>query len=191
MKNIGLTGGIGSGKSTIVKIFSILGVPCYIADERSKELLDQNEILKKMLIESFGDIYKDGKMDRQAFANIIFKDEGKRKLANEIIHPFVREDYAEWMAGQDADYVIQEAAILFETNAYTLFDKNILLVAPEDLRVQRIHRRDKASIDSINERLKAQWSDDKKEALADFIINNDGKHSVLDQVLEIHHQLLN
>ena len=130
-------------------------------------------------------------MDRQAFANIIFKDEGKRKLANEIIHPFVREDYAEWMAGQDADYVIQEAAILFETNAYTLFDKNILLVAPEDLRVQRIHKRDEASIDSINERLKAQWSDDKKEALADFIINNDGKHSVLDQVLEIHHQLLN
>lgn len=191
MKNIGLTGGIGSGKSTIVKIFSILGVPCYIADERSKELLDHNEILKKKLIESFGDIYNDGKIDRQAFANIIFKDSDKRKLANEIIHPFVREDYAEWIARQDVDYVIQEAAILFETNAYTLFDKNILLVAPEEIRIQRIERRDKASVDSINERLKAQWSDEKKERLADFIIKNDGKHSVLEQVLEIHYQLLN
>lgn len=189
MKNIGLTGGIGSGKSTIVKIFSILDVPCYSADERSKALLDENSDLKKKLTASFGSIYNEDKIDRQAFANIIFKDESKRLIANEIIHPFVRRDYAEWMAKQNASYVIQEAAILFETGAYEFFDKTILITSPEEVRIERIQKRDQSSMEEVIDRLKAQWSDDRKKELADFVIINDEQHSIVEQVLQIHREL--
>lgn len=189
MKNIGLTGGIGSGKSTVVKIFSILGVPCYIADERSKALLDQKKELKEKLISAFGQIYNGEKIDRQAFANIIFKSDTKRQLANEIIHPYVREDYAEWMARQNSPYVIQEAAILFETGANTLFDKTILITAPEQIRIKRIQKRDQASIEEIKSRLDAQWSDSKKIPLAEFIVINDEQCSLVEQVLKIHQEL--
>lgn len=190
MKNIGLTGGIGSGKSTVLRIFSILGVPCYIADVRSKELLDQNDLLKEKLIETFGPIYKGSKIDRKAFANIIFKDESKRKFANQLIHPFVREDYTTWLSKQNAAYVIQEAAILFETGANKLFDQTILTTAPEDLRIQRIVKRDSISIDEIRDRLASQWKDDQKEFLADHVIINDEKNSLIKQVVKIHHQLI-
>jgi dephospho-CoA kinase len=189
MKTVGLTGGIGSGKSTVLKIFSALGVPCYMADDRSKILLDKNPILKRKLIHVFGEIYKDGKIDRRAFANCIFNDEKKLKIANNIIHPFVREDFRKWVLAQNTHYVIQEAAILFETGAYKFFDKNILITAPKGLRIKRLLTRGNFSEMDIMERMESQWEEDKKELLADYCIVNNEIQSLIQQVLKIHYEL--
>jgi dephospho-CoA kinase len=189
MLRIGLTGGIGSGKSTVLKIFSSLNVPCYIADERSKALLNTSAELKERLSAAFEGIYKNGVLDKALFASIIFNDEEKRKQANSIIHPAVRKDFERWSEKQSAPYVIQEAAILFETGAYQFFDKNILVCAPEALRLARIQQRDGTAIEEIQARMNSQWSDDKKRALADFCIENDEKGSLIEQVLDIHRVL--
>ena len=189
MLRIGLTGGMGSGKSTVLKIFKALGVPCYIADERSKALLNSNQELRIKLIENFGNVYSNGSINKALFASIIFGDEAKRKTANELIHPFVRADFESWCSQQNTAYVIQEAAILFETGAFQYFDKNILICAPMDLRLSRIENRDNTDIDDIKARMNAQWSDDKKRGLADYSIENDEKESLIDQVLDIHRVL--
>lgn len=185
MKTIGLTGGIGSGKSTVLAIFKALSIPVYKADERSKLLLNNNDLLKSKLEHEFGEIYKDGKIDKVLFASIIFSNEQKRALANSIIHPFVREDFKSWLEVQNSPYVIQEAAILFETGAYKLFDFTILITAPEELRIKRIHLRDKSETEEIKKRMESQWKDEAKIPLSDFQILNDEKHSLIKQVLAI------
>jgi dephospho-CoA kinase len=190
MFRIGLTGGIGSGKSTVVKVFMALGVPCYIADERSKALLNSNQELRLKLIDHFGDIYSNGTINRALFASIIFKDESQRKIANELIHPYVRADFESWLTEQNAPYLIQEAAILFETGAFQYFDKNILVCAPIELRLARIEARDKVSRDDIMARIESQWSDEKKRGLADYCIENDDKQSLIKQVMHIHQKLI-
>lgn len=190
MKLVGLTGGIGSGKSTLLKIFSALNVPVYVADDRSKGLLNSNYQLKEKLIETFGNIYKGEVIDRKRFASIIFSDEAKRKLANEIIHPFVEEDFYYWSRKQKTSYIIKEAAILFELGTYKQFDKNILITSPTELRIERLLKRGGISLDEINARIKAQWPDSKKVDLTDYHIKNDGKHSLISQVLEIHKVLI-
>lgn len=189
MKTVGLTGGIGSGKSTILSIFKALEVPAYIADERSKNLLNNNSELRSKLEEKFGSIYKEDKIDTALFASIIFSDESKRLEANQIIHPFVREDFQSWAKKQNSDYIIQEAAILFETGIYKLFDFTILITAPEEIRIQRIQHRDKSQIEDIKKRISSQWNDEKKIPLCDFQIINDGKHSLIKQVLLIDSEL--
>jgi dephospho-CoA kinase len=190
MKRIGLTGGIGSGKSTVSGIFRVLGIPCYSADDQAKLLLNTSSELKEKLSEQFQGIYKDGRLDKAAFAEIIFNDESKRKLANEIIHPFVRRDFESWSTNQNAPYVIQEAAILFETGAFKFFDMNILVCAPQKLRISRIQHRDNSSIEDIKGRMNSQWDDDKKRELADYCIENDEKHSLINQVLDIHREII-
>jgi dephospho-CoA kinase len=189
MISVGLSGGIGSGKSTVLRIFSLLNVPVYLADDRAKYLLDNEPILKSKLEEHFSGIYKDGKLDKLKFAGIIFSDAVHRELANSIIHPFVRADFQEWRLRQSADYVIQEAAILFETGAYKFFDKNILICAPEGYRIERIKARDKMDEAAIRSRMSAQWKDEQKRPLSDYCIENDEKHSLIDQVLKIHEEL--
>jgi len=191
MISVSLSGGIGSGKSTVLNIFSFLNVPIYNADQKAKYLLDTNEQLKASIIKNFGDVYLNGSIDRKKFAEIIFNDEEKREIANSIIHPFVREDFQKWMGSQRSKYVIQEAAIIFETGAYKLFDKNILVCAPEELRIKRIMARDGMDESLIRSRMNAQWKDDQKIPLADFCIMNDEKHSLIDQVLIIHKVLMN
>ena len=138
MKKVGLTGGIGSGKSTVIKIFSAVGIPYYGADERSKYLLNTNDELKENLIAAFGDIYKDGKIDKLVFASIIFSNDVKRKQANDIIHPIVANDFEKWVLEQKAPYLIKESALLFETGAYRSFDKNILISSPIEIRIRRL-----------------------------------------------------
>jgi dephospho-CoA kinase len=189
MRRIGLTGGIGSGKSTVSRIFSALGVPCYIADERSKALLNTNQELRIKLIEHFGNVYSNGSIDKKLFASIIFGDDAKRQLANELIHPFVRADFDTWSSQQRSAYVIQEAAILFETGAFQYFDKNILVCAPIELKLARIEARDKVSREHIMARIDSQWSDEKKRGLADYCIENDEKGSLIQQVLDIHTEI--
>ncbi len=189
MKCVGLTGGIGSGKSTVVKIFSSLNVPVYIADERSKALLNSNSRLKEKLIEAFGPIYQGDKIDKQLFSSIIFNDDDKRELANNIIHPFVKDDFSLWMSEQNANYVIKESAILYEIASEKEFDEIILITSPTNLRIERILKRGDSKIADIKSRMESQWSDEKKLALADFHIKNDGKQSLISQILEIHKKL--
>ncbi len=191
MISVSLSGGIGSGKSTVLKVFSFLKIPSYNADQEAKFLLDTNKDLKASIIANFGDVYLNGSINRKQFAEIIFNNEENRKLANSIIHPFVRDDFQKWMGLQKSKYVIQEAAIIFETGAYKLFDRNILVCAPEDLRIKRIIARDGMDESLIRTRMKAQWKDEQKIPLADFCIMNDEKHSLIDQVLSIHKSLMN
>jgi dephospho-CoA kinase len=190
MKRIGLTGGIGSGKSTIAKVFEALDIPIYLADDRSKELLNTSETLKTELMHAFGKgIYSKGMIQRDVFARLLFGDTRKVLQANQIIHPFVRNDFVAWAVQQNAPYVIMEAAILFETEGFKSMDATVLVTAPEKLRLQRIMQRDRTELAAIRNRMKHQWKDDEKIPLADYVIVNDEKEPVLPQVLMIDKKL--
>ncbi len=193
MIKVGLTGGIGSGKSVISKIFRILDIPIYFADERAKELMDNNEIIKSKLINIFGKIiYRENKLERMLMSKIIFKDEKLLQQVNSIVHPIVRDDFIEWMKNKTKySYVIEEAAILFETGYYKEFDKIITVIAPVDLRVQRIILRDNTTENEVRQRMNNQWKDEDKKEYSDYIIINDDKELVIPQVLKIHKKLKN
>ncbi len=191
MLDIGLTGGIGSGKTTVARIFEEFGVPCYYADTRAKEIMNEDEELRSALISEFGpDVYADGVLNRGFLAQIIFEDSSARDEVNALVHPAVGRDYEEWKAAQKAPYVLKEAAILFETGGYKMSDAVILVTAPEEVRIDRVMKRDSTSREKVKARMDAQWSDAKKEALADFIIFNDGKQLLIPQVKQIHETIL-
>ena len=188
---VGITGGIGSGKSIVARIFKTLGVPVYNSDVRSKELLNTNSKLKSRLIEQFGkEIYTSSGIDRKHFASIIFNDKKLLEISNSIIHPFVKNDFEVWISLQDFPYTIKESAILFETDIYKQLDKIVLVTASEELRIKRVVERDQIPEKVVLERIKNQWEDAKKILLADFIIINDETELLLPQVLKIHQVLL-
>ncbi|MFV0505317.1 MAG: dephospho-CoA kinase [Bacteroidales bacterium] len=174
MMKVGLTGGIGSGKTTVAKMFIELGIPVYFADSEAKELMVNNATLvteiKKLLGEkSYSDATT---IDRVYVANQIFNNASKREMLNALIRPVIHEDFEKWSKKQNAPYVIQEAAILFETGSYKKFNKNILVVAPEQIRIERVVKRDAVSADKVNERIASQWEDRFKIKLADYIIES-------------------
>lgn len=188
---VGVTGGIGSGKSTVSRIFKLLGVPVYNSDMRSKDLLNSNAELRSKLTDQFGEeIYTVAGIDRKRFASIIFNDKKWLKISNSIIHPFVKNDFEEWVEKQSFPYAIKESAILFETGIYKQLDKIVLVSAPERLRVKRVVDRDQTPEEIVLERIKNQWKDDKKLPLADFVIINDETQMLLPQVLKVHQSLL-
>ncbi|MBN2519596.1 MAG: dephospho-CoA kinase [Bacteroidales bacterium] len=193
MIKVGLTGGIGSGKSVISKIFRILDIPVYFADQRAKELMENNEIIKSKLMDIFGKkIYHKNKLQRKLLSQIIFKDGKLLQKVNSIVHPIVRDDFIEWMKYKTGyKYVIEEAAILFETGYYKEFDKIITVIAPVDLRIQRIILRDNTTENEVKQRMKNQWEDEDKIKYSDYIIINDDKELVIPQVLKIHKELQN
>jgi len=191
MITVGLTGGIGSGKSTVAKVFEKLGIHVFYADEEAKEILRSNHQIKEKLISIFGNqLYKDGILDRKFLAAQIFKDKNALERVNNIVHPAVIARFLEWCSAQKAPYVLQEAAILFETGGYKRFDKNILITAPKELRIARIKQRDNASEEEIVQRMKNQWEESHKLPLADFVILNDESEMLLPQILGIHENLL-
>lgn len=188
---VGVTGGIGSGKSTVASIFNALGVPVYNSDIRSKELLNTNSELKSRLIEQFGEeIYTSSGIDRKHFAALIFKDKKLLEISNSIIHPYVKKDFEDWVSAQSFTYSIKESAILFETGIYKQLDKIVLVTASEELRIKRVAERDQIPEEVVLERIKNQWEDAKKIPLADFTILNDETELLLPQVLKIHQALL-
>lgn len=188
---VGITGGIGSGKSTVAHIFSLLGVPVYNSDIRSKELLNKDPELKSRLIEQFGEeIYTTTGIDRKRFAALIFNDKKLLETSNSIIHPLVKSDFEDWVASQSFPYVIKESAILFETGIYKQLDKIMLVTAPEKLRIKRVVDRDQTPEKVVLERIKNQWVDVKKIPLADFVIYNDETQMLLPQILKVHQSLL-
>ena len=172
-KIIGLTGGIGSGKTTIARYFESLGVPVYIADDEAKKILFTPGAIDELKAAFGQEIFSDSVPDRQKLAALVFNDPEKLKILNAIIHPKVQEHFTNWVNNyKDKSFVIKEAAILFESGSYKDCDKIILVTAPEEVRIQRVMRRDNVSREMVKERMQNQWSDTKKSALSDYIITN-------------------
>ena len=191
MMVVGLTGGIGSGKTTVARMFQELGIPVYIADEAGKRLMRSSEEIRKAIIEIFGDAsYQNGDPNRPFIASKVFKDETLLARLNGIIHPAVKRDFSEWLEKQQSDYVIYEAAILFETGGNASCDFSILVTASKKLKIERLQKRDESSVLQIEERMANQWSDEKKIPMADFLINNHDLKVTLRQVKDIHSKIL-
>ena len=191
MKIVGLTGGIGSGKSAVLSVFWSLGVPCYKSDSSAKKLMQQDPELINQIKALFGDeIYEDEKLNRGKLAEVVFDDKSKLESLNAIVHPRVKEDFQLFLSQQNADYVIKEAAILFETGGAEDCDVTILVTAPEDIKIERVMKREKSKVEHIKSRMRHQWSDEKKTPMADYVINNIDWDKTLKKVEEIHQKLV-
>lgn len=190
--HIGITGGIGSGKTTICRIFENLGVPVYYADERAKRLMVDNPKLVAQIKATFGaeSYTSEGVLNRVYLANIVFKDNRKLQQLNALVHPAVFEAVKKWQAKhQSAPYTLKEAALLFESGSFRSLDKIICVYAPTDLRIERVSKRDQVTAEQVRDRMDKQLSDYDKIALSDFVITNNGSKSLIRQVLSIHQQL--
>lgn len=192
MLKVGVTGGIGSGKSLICNVFSTLGAPVFNADTAAKNILDSDtDVIKKITSLVGEDIYKNNLLDRRKLADIIFNNSDVLNTINSIVHPKVREAFITWcMQYKHLPYVIQEAAILFESGAYKMLDFTINVHASEEIRLERVMQRDNILAEKVKERMKNQMSDDAKMKLADITIYNDNNIMILPQILEVHKKLL-
>ena len=193
MLKVGITGGIGSGKSVVCQIFDILGIPIYYADERAKYLVNTSLIVRSEIIKVFGkDSYSIDGYNRKYMADIVFHDAEQLAKLNNIIHPQVAIDFEGWLSKQQfVKYILKEAAILIESEAYKMMDRIIVVDAPIELRINRIKERNHASEEEIRSRMSSQWTADKIKSFADWIITNDDHTMILPQILSIHNQLLN
>jgi dephospho-CoA kinase len=188
---IGITGGIGSGKSTVSRVFRLLGIPVLNADEVAKRLMQEDASIQQSIIQQFGDAaYSAGKLNRQYLAQIVFNDEQQLAKLNAITHPATIQYSNNWAQLQVAPYVIKEAALLFESGSYKELDKIIGVYAPENVRLKRAAARDGASEEAIRKRMQRQMNEDEKMARCDYIIKNDETISVIEQVLSLHQTLL-
>lgn len=188
MKKVGITGGIGSGKSTVCKVFELLGIPVYYADDEAKKLLDFDVEIKSKLQSIFGNsiLNDQGGIDRKKIATIVFNDKQKLEQLNSVIHPAVATHFVNWCKlHSSASFIIKEAAILFESNAYKQVDKIITVVAPLELKIERVIKRDLASREEVLKRIANQMSDEEKIKRSDFVIVNDEQILVIPQVLDI------
>jgi dephospho-CoA kinase len=191
MTIIGLTGGIGSGKTTVAKVFKSLGVPVYIADEEAKKLMRKSKVIKRKLLQLFGeDAYVDGRLNKAFIAKIIFNDKGYLEKMNAIIHPKVAKHFDKWLLKQNAPYVIKEVAILFENDGYKACDFVITVTAPESLKIERLLKRDVTTVEKIEAIMQNQWSDVEKVKLSDYVIENIDLKDTISQVENLHYILL-
>ncbi len=184
---IGITGGIGSGKTTVCNIFKLLGTPVFEADKVARELMNTSPELKEKLIHLYGEaIYSStGLLDRKKLAAIIFDSEIERKKVNGLVHPAVRNAFENWARKIQLPYVINEAAILFESGFYRMMDFNILVTAPESMRIKRVVKRDKTPENEVKRRMKAQWTDDKKRKLATLELVNNNQELIIPKIIQI------
>lgn len=188
---VGITGGIGSGKSTVCKVFKLLGAPVFEADIVAKQLQNTNQKIRKGLIRLFGeDIYtSEDTVDRKKLAAIIFNDDLMLSKVNELIHPAVREEFEQWLEKQNSPYIVHEAAILFESGFYKLMDFNIVVSASEEQRIERIMQRDGINRESVIRRIQKQWSDERIQNLADMVIHNNNNNLIIPEIIKIDKQL--
>ncbi|MBN1116981.1 MAG: dephospho-CoA kinase [Bacteroidales bacterium] len=192
MLKIGLTGGIGSGKTLVSKVFQNLGIPVYCADDKAKQLINESINLKQEIISVFGDeAYINGNYNKKFIAGIVFNDAIKLKVLNEIIHPAVEKDFINWVKeiSLKTPFILKEAAILFESGTYKQLDKIIYVTAETETRIQRVIDRDSTNREQVINRIKNQWPTDKGKQLADFVLDNTGKKLILPQILDIYNQL--
>lgn len=190
MKIVGLTGGIGSGKTTIANLFRALGVAIYISDHEAKRLMHEHKVLKAQIIALLGeDAYVDNILNRAWIADKVFGDETLLKQLNALVHPFVAKDFLAWSQQQKGAYVIKEVAILFETGGQHYCDVTLLITAPKEQRIARVMKRDQVSRVQLEQRLRHQWDDAKKEQLADIVLVNTNLESTKSHVQKIHEML--
>ncbi|MEO8772501.1 MAG: dephospho-CoA kinase [Ferruginibacter sp.] len=190
MLRVGLTGGLGSGKSTVAKIFETLGIPVYYADDAAKRVMNEDGLLKKKIIEHFGEeSYLNEALNRPYLAATVFPDPKKIALLNSLVHPATIADAAQWMKLQTSPYAIKEAALIFESEAYRHLDYVIGVFAPYALRLQRGMQRDHLTKAAIDERMKNQMDETKKMQLCNFVINNDETELLIPQVIKLHQTL--
>lgn len=193
MKKVGITGGIGSGKSTICKIFELLGVPVFNSDTEAKGLMNSDLVLKNSIVNLFGNniLSSTGAIDRKALAAVVFNDKQKLKALNELVHPAVGKYFESWLLKyKHLPYIIKEAAILFESGANKQVDKVIVVTAPKELRINRTLMRGGAERIEIEQRINNQLPEEELKKLADYVISNDETKSVIEQVITIHKNLL-
>jgi dephospho-CoA kinase len=187
MIKIGITGGIGSGKSTVCRIFQLLDIPVYNADKEAKELMVNDIALKRNIIDLLGsDSYINDVLNKEFIASKVFKNNKLLKKLNSLVHPAVKNDFTKWSKKQRAHYVIYEAALMIESGTYKLLDKIIVVTAPLEQRIARVCERDKVDKEKVLVRINNQLSQEDMLKYADYMITNDGKMSLISQVLELH-----
>lgn len=193
MIKLGITGGIGSGKTIVSDLLSLHGIPVYIADTESKILTDSSPVIRRKLIDVFGEkIYNNGLLDRKLLASYIFSDKEKLQIVNHIIHPVVYKHFDEWCAIHSHKKIVAlESAILFESGFDKVVDKSIMVYTPLEMRVKRVMERDNISEEKVLSRINSQMQDEEKVKLSDFVIVNDNKESLILQVREMLQQLDN
>ena len=187
MIKVGITGGIGSGKSILSHFFSLINIPVFEADQEAKRIINSSSIIRSKLKFHFGeDIYlPDNTIDRKKFADIIFNSPSSLEKVNSIVHPEVRNEFQEWTKQQDAEYVVHEAAILFESGFYKMMDFMILVTAPTDVRIQRVMHRDGVSEEKVMERMNKQWDDKEKIKLSNLVLTNDNSELIIPKLIEL------
>ena len=191
MLRIGLTGGIGSGKSTVAKIFEVLGIPVYYADAANRRLVNEDPQIIKNIIQNFGDnSYVDGKLNRPYIASIVFNNPDKLALLNAISHPATIEDANKWMQQQSSPYVIKEAALIFESGSAENLDLVIGVYAPAPLRIKRTMDRDKITQEEVKKRMERQINEELKMKLCDYVVINDEQQLVVPQVMALHQKFI-
>lgn len=191
MRIVGLTGGIGSGKSTVARMFESLGVPVYYSDDEAKQLMNTSDHIKKSLIDVFGKrSFENGKLNRPYIAGLVFDNKKKLKQLNAIVHPEVKRNFENWLMNQNTPYVIQENPLIFENNNQGDFDFVITVTAPEKIRVQRVMERDGLSEDQVLSRVKNQLEDQLKVKGSHFVITNDTLDGTKNQVERINEEIL-
>jgi dephospho-CoA kinase len=192
-KRIGITGGIGSGKTTVCEIFESLGIPVYYADTEAKKIMVSHHVVKKKIIEILGAeaYHNNGKPNRPYIASKIFADKQLLNSVNGVVHPAVQADSDRWFekAIENAPYAIKEAALLVENGSYRHMDALIVVTCPEDIRIDRVMKRDHLPREKVVKKLQNQLPESDKIAVADYIIVNDGEHALIPQIIEIHHKL--
>lgn len=187
MIKIGITGGIGSGKSTVCRVFSLLGVAVYDSDSQARRLMESDREVVRRIETLFGEgVYRDGMLDRKALSGKIFGDSSLREKLNAIVHPAVEADFLRWAERQPGPYVLEEAAILFESGAWRRMDAVVTVTAPDDVRIRRACLRDRCDEAAVRARMAAQIDERERIARADYVIRNDGREPVIARILELH-----
>ena len=188
---IGLTGGIGSGKSMVAKIFTLLGTPVFNADRAAKEIMETDAGLRKAIIKKFGsETYTDCHLNRKYLANIVFNDPRQLETLNSLVHPYTIAAAEKWALEQNAPYTVKEAALFFETGSAIGFDYMIGVYAPQHLRIKRVMERDGVTREEVKARMEKQIQEEIKMRLCDFVILNDDQNLLIPQVLKLHEQFL-
>ena len=186
MKKIGLTGGIGVGKTFVADIFQKMGYTVFSADTEAKKCMQESKDLKSAVIQNFGDeMYKNGVLQKEELANIVFNDSEKLNELNQLVHPFVQLEFENWCKNQTSKFVIKEAAILFESRANKGLDAVICVSSPVEVRIKRVMERDKCSREKVMKRIAMQMPQETKEKLSDFVIINAENEKILPQILSV------
>jgi dephospho-CoA kinase len=189
---LGITGGIGSGKTSVCRVFNVLGIPFFSADPEAKLIMDNDiSIIRRINSIAGKDLYSSGSLDRMELAKLIFNDNSLLGKVNSLVHPVVFEHFRQWESKQDSPYVIMEAAILFESGADKLVDRIATIVAPIEERVDRVKHRNNLSREQVLERMRNQMDDDSRIKLSDYVIYNSENDMIIPAVLKIHEEILN